>query len=88
MEKIYITNHVKSEILNICGLPALRPYNLNGLTSLFNLGINNKIDCITLEGKLRLIAAQYETGRNVMPDTISTDFTVNQCVELIVSRAK
>lgn len=88
MDKIYITNHVKSEILNICGLPAVRPYNLNGFTPLFTLGINNKISCKILESKLRLIAAQYETGKNIAPDTISTDFTVNQCVELVMSSAR
>lgn len=85
MNKIYITNHVKSEILSICGLPPIRPYNLNGFTSLFTLGINSKNACNMLEGRLQSIAAYYETGRKIVPDTISTDFTVNQCIELIIA---
>lgn len=38
-----------------------------------------------LEGRLQSIAAYYETGRKIVPDTISTDFTVNQCIELIIA---
>ena len=87
MDKVYITNHVKSEILNICGLPTIRPYNLNGFASLFSLGINNNADCEKLEGKLQSIAFQYETGKMISPNTISKDFTVNQCIKLVLSIA-
>jgi hypothetical protein len=86
MEKVYITNHVKSEILNICGLSNIRPYNLNGFTSLFTLGFSTTPQCKLLEGKLQEIAAQYNTGKYVIPDTISSDFTVNECVELIMTK--
>ncbi|MFD2871522.1 hypothetical protein ACFS5N_03510 [Mucilaginibacter ximonensis] len=85
MNKIYITNHVKSEILSICGLPAIKPYNLNGFTSLSTLGINSKNACSMLESKLQTIAMHYETGTKILPDTISSDFTVNQCVKLVMA---
>lgn len=85
IDKVYITNHVKLEILNICGLSSIKPYNLNGLTSLFTLGFNTKPKCKQLEGKLQEIAAEYNTGKLIRPDTISSDFTINQCVELIMT---
>lgn len=85
IDNVYITNHVKLEILNICGLSDIKPYNLNGLTSLFTLGFSTKPQCKQLEGKLQEIAAEYKTGKFVKPDTISSDFTVNQCVELIIT---
>jgi hypothetical protein len=87
MDKIYITNHVKLEILNICGLSNLKPYNLNGFTSLFTLGFCTLPQYKLLEDKLQEIAAQYNTGKSVIPDTISSDFTVNECVKLIINTA-
>ena len=84
MDKVYITNHVKLEILNICGLSGIRPYNLNGFTPLFTLGFSTMPQCKLLEEKLQEIAAQYNTGKSITPDTISFYFTVNECVELIM----
>jgi hypothetical protein len=84
MDKIYITNHVKLEILTVSGLSTTQPYNLNGFTSLYTLGYNNMPHCKLLEERLQIIAAQYNTGKSIKPDTISADFTVNQCVELVM----
>lgn len=84
MEKVYITNHVKLEIVNICGLTDVKPYNLNGYTSLLALGCNTLIKCKLLENRLQEIASQYNTGRMVEPNVISSNLTVNECVNLIL----
>lgn len=84
MDKVYITNQVKQEILDICGLTDMKPYNLNGLTSLFTLGCNTRPKCRLVANKLQEIAVQYNTGRLVEADTISADLTVNECVSLIL----
>ncbi len=83
---IHITNHVKLEILNTCGLTTMKPYNLNGYTTLFTLGFNTKTQYEILEDKLQSIAAYYKTGKTIIPNTISADFTINQCIELIMVR--
>jgi hypothetical protein len=84
MNKIYITNHVKLEILNTCGLATMKPYNLNGSITLLTLGFNTEQQYEILENKLRSIAVYYNTGKKIIPNTISADFTINQCVELVM----
>ncbi|MDB5030597.1 hypothetical protein [Mucilaginibacter sp.] len=84
MEKIYITNQVKLEILNIGGLASTQPYNLNGFTPLFTLGYSNFPHCKILEDRLQSIAIQYNTGKLILPDSISEDLTVKQCIELVM----
>lgn len=86
MDKIYITNHVKLEILNICGISTIQPYNLNGYTALFALGFSSTSHCKILENKLQEIALQYNTGKSITPNSISTNLTVNQCVELVMMK--
>jgi hypothetical protein len=86
MDKIYITNHVKLEILNICGISTVRPYNLNGYTALFTLGLSNASHCKILESRLQEIALQYDTGKSIIPNSILPNFTVNQCIELVMMK--
>jgi hypothetical protein len=86
MDKIYITNHVKLEILNICGISTVQPYNLNGYTALFTLGFSKASHCKMLESKLQEIAVQYNTGKSIIPNSISSNLTVNQCVELVMMK--
>lgn len=86
MDKIFMCNQVKLEILNICGLPTAKSYNLEGDTPLFTLGYaSNNAYCRALENKLRAIAAQYQTGKQILLGTISKDFTVNQCIKLVLA---
>jgi hypothetical protein len=86
MDKIYITNHVKLEILNICGISTVQPYNLNGHTALFTLGFSKVSLCKILESRLQEIALQYDTGKSIIPNSISPNFTVNQCIELVMMK--
>lgn len=86
MDKIFICNQVKLEILNISGLLTTKPYNLEGGTPLFNLGYtDNDRHCRTLEYKLQAIAAQYQTGRQILAGSISKNFTVNECIKLVLA---
>ena len=85
MDKIYLCNHVKLEILNICGLSTNRSYNLDGSISLVSLGYDDKTRCKLLEDRLRVIAKHYNTGKSISSGIISNNFTVNQCIKLVLT---
>jgi hypothetical protein len=85
MDKIYLSNHIKLEILNICGLPSARSYNLAGTTPLYTLGFENKQHCRQLEEKLQAMSIDYNTGRSIGAGVISKELTVSQCIQLIIT---
>lgn len=86
MDKVFISNHIKLEILAICGLPAIKPYNLAGDTPLYTLNYCNNDDfCRLLEKKLQDIAIIYNTGKIISPGDISKEYTVNDCIKLVFS---
>jgi hypothetical protein len=84
MDKIYLNNHIKLEILNICGLSNIKSYDLAGSTILHTLGYNDNAHCKLLEQKLQEIALYYNTGKLIGIGVISNKFTVSQCVQLIL----
>jgi hypothetical protein len=85
MDKIYLCNHIKLEILSICGLSTARSYNLEGHTPLFALGYDDKTHCKVLENRLQVLATHYNTGRLISSGSISRDFTVSQCIQLVLT---
>lgn len=82
MDKIFISNEIKAEILRICGISVIKPYNLAGATPLFKLN-KNEIFCRELEMQLQHIATKYQTGKTILQGEISHDYTVNQCIKLV-----
>lgn len=86
MEKIFISNQIKLEILELCGLPANRPYNLSGLAILDHLkhDEDGKL-CRKLEQKLQEIACEYKTGKIISTGSITTETSVNQCIKLVLA---
>ena len=84
MDKIYMSNQIKLEILNICGHPTVGSYNLDGKTALAVLGYHSQIHFKMLEDKLQTLATYYNTGKIITPGVISKDFTVNECIRLIL----
>jgi len=82
MDKIFISNEIKAEILRICGISLIKPYNLAGSTTLSKLN-KNEIFCRELETQLQEIATKYQTGKTISPGEISNDYTVNQCIKLV-----
>ena len=85
MDIIFISNQVKYDILNICGLPAEQSYNLLGNTPLHLIGYGqDKTLCRKLENKLQLIANEYNTGREISYGTVSEHLTVRQCIQLVI----
>ena len=84
MNKIYLSNHIKLEILNICGLPTARSYNLEGNTHLYTLGYEDSTHCKQLEDKLKVIAADYRPDQHIKIGNISKEFTVSDCIQLVL----
>jgi hypothetical protein len=85
MELIFISNQIKYDILQICGMPANRAYNLMGNISLRSIGYRSDTEmCRRLENQLRLIAKEYKTGCNIQPGAVSDALTVSQCIRLVV----
>ena len=83
MNKIHLSNHIKLEILNICGLPTARSYNLECNTHLYTLGFEDHIHCKQLEDKLKVIAADYDPERAINIGNISKEFTVSDCIQFL-----
>ncbi|MBK0380471.1 hypothetical protein [Mucilaginibacter segetis] len=85
MEKVYISNCIKYEILKICGLNTSRPYNLVTDIPLKNLGFRAKNNrCELLERRLQVIADEYNTGKQIAKGTISENITVKQCIQFLI----
>jgi hypothetical protein len=84
MDKIYISNQVKLEILRICGQPTHKAYNLPGNLTLdiFNYGYNEEL-CRILEQKLQEIASQYQTGKIILPGDVCKNHTVSECIKMV-----
>ncbi|SDT69779.1 hypothetical protein SAMN05216490_5064 [Mucilaginibacter mallensis] len=84
MDKIFISNEIKLQILKVSGLPATKPYNLAGETRLDFLNYDKDEDfCRTLEYRLQEIASQYNTGKIILEGDISKSCTVSHCVKLV-----
>jgi len=84
IDKVFISNHIKLEILKICGLSQIKPYNLQGETQLAILNISDKeVFCREIEKSLQEIASIYQTGRIITEGDVSKEFTINQCIRLV-----
>jgi len=84
MDKIFISNQIKLEILRICGQPTHKAYNLPGNLCLDVLSYdNNDKLCRILEKKLQEIASQYQTGKIILPGDVSEQNTVNDCIKMV-----
>lgn len=86
MEKVFISNQIKLEILKIWGLPANKPYNLSGQVTLDYL--KHDCDgtlCRALEQKLQEIAQDYKTGKVILNGDVTTQTSVNQCIRLVLA---
>jgi len=84
MDKIFISNQIKLEILSICGQPTFKAYNLPGNLNLdiFSYNDNEQL-CRKLEIKLQEIAQQYKTGKIILPGDVSKHHTVNDCIKMV-----
>lgn len=86
MDKIFISNQIKLEILKICGLPVVKPYNLSGQTTLNILKQDNDGTlCRRLETKLQEIASSYNTGKIITAGAVTTASSVNHCIKLVLA---
>ncbi|RFZ90300.1 hypothetical protein D0C36_21110 [Mucilaginibacter conchicola] len=85
MDRIFITNQIKFDILTTGGMPANNPYNLLAATTLIKVGYNDEIRCRLLEQRLHQIAQEYNTGKRVMEGAISQDLTVRECIQLVIA---
>lgn len=86
MEKVFISNQVKYDILNICGLPVDHSYNLLTNTPLTSIGYDKDEGlCRQLEEKLRIVAKEYNTGKRVARGDVSKNLTVRQCIQLVIA---
>jgi hypothetical protein len=86
MDKIFISNEIKLEILKLCGLPVSKPYNLSGQTILGYLkNDNNGEVCRALEEKLQQIAFAYNTGKTIVAGDVTVNCSVNYCIKLVLS---
>ncbi|WP_461449488.1 hypothetical protein [Mucilaginibacter sp.] len=84
MDKIFISNQIKLEILKVCGHPTIRPYNLPGSLRLHDLNCYHKTDfCRILEQRLQDIASHYQTGKIILPGDVSQQNTVSECIKLV-----
>lgn len=84
MDKIFISNEIKLQILKVSGQPAIKPYNLAGETRLDVLNYDTDEDfCRTLERRLQEIASDYNTGKIILKGDVSKNCTVNHCVKLV-----
>jgi hypothetical protein len=84
MDIVYISNQIKYDILTICGRPAAKAYNLLTDTPLHSMGYDDGELCRRLENKLQMVAEEYQTGRSISQGAISKNFTVRQCIELVI----
>ncbi|WP_454803954.1 hypothetical protein [Mucilaginibacter phyllosphaerae] len=86
MDKVFISNQIKFDILNISGLPVNNSYNLTANTSLKSIGYAEDDElCRKLEEKLRRVAEEYKTGRKVAEGDVSKNLTVRQCIQLVIA---
>lgn len=86
MDKIFISNEIKLQILKVSGLPATKPYNFAGETRLDILNYDKDEGyCRMLEHRLQAIASYYNTGRVIVKGDVSKSCTVNHCVKLVFS---
>ena len=84
MDKIFISNQIKLEILKICGHPTNKAYNLPGNLRLHDLNCHDKENfCHILEQKLQEIAIHYKTGKIILNGDLSQQNTVNECIKLV-----
>jgi len=84
MDKIFISNQIKLEILRISGQPTQKAYNLPGNLSLDILSYDkNEELCRVLEKKLQEIASQYQTGKIILPGDVSKQNTVSDCIKMV-----
>jgi hypothetical protein len=86
MDIVFISNQIKYDILNICGLPVEQSYNLLTNTPLQLIGYDKDEElCRRLEEKLRLVAEEYQTGKQVAKGDVSKNLTVRQCIQLVIA---
>jgi hypothetical protein len=86
MDKIFISNQIKLEILKICGLPVIKPYNLSGQATLGLLKPDNdSTHCRVLEQKLQEIAQSYNTGKVIARGDVTASSSVNHCIKLVIA---
>jgi hypothetical protein len=86
MEKVFISNQIKLEILRICGLPINKPYNLSGQVTLEYLRHDEDGTlCRALEQKLQEIAQDYKTGKVILHGDVTTESSVNYCIKLVLA---
>jgi hypothetical protein len=84
MDKIFISNQIKLEILKICGHPTTKAYNLPGRLRLYDLNCHDKENfCRILEKRLQEIASHYQTGKIILSGDISQQHTVSECIKLV-----
>jgi len=85
MDIIFISNQVKFDVLNICGKPAAKPYNLLTETPLYAIGYQENEDlCRKLERQLQEIANEYNTGKSINRGAVSKYLTVRECIEMVI----
>ncbi|MCO5934009.1 hypothetical protein NAF17_00535 [Mucilaginibacter sp. RB4R14] len=86
MDIVFISNQIKYDILNICGLPVDSSYNLLTTTPLKSIGYDRDEElCRQLEEKLRVVAEEYNTGRRVEKGDVSQNLTVRECIQLVIA---
>jgi len=86
MDKIFISNQIKLEILRICGLPINKPYNLSGQATLEYLKYDTDGTlCRELEQKLQEIARDYKTGKTILKGDVTTASSVSHCIRLVLA---
>jgi hypothetical protein len=86
MDIVFISNQIKYDILNICGLPVDHSYNLLTNTPLNSIGYDKDEElCRKLEEKLRIVAEEYNTGKRVVKGDVSKNLTVRQCIQLVIA---
>lgn len=84
MDKIFISNEIKLQILKVSGQPVTKPYNLAGETRLDILNYDKDEDfCRMLERRLQEIAFHYNTGKVIVKGDVSKNCTVSYCVKLV-----
>ena len=86
MDIVFISNQIKYDILNICGLPVDHSYNLLANTPLNSIGYDKDEElCRKLEEKLRIVAEEFNTGKRVVKGDVSKNLTVRQCIQLVIA---
>ncbi|GGH15803.1 hypothetical protein [Mucilaginibacter phyllosphaerae] len=86
MDLVFISNQIKYDILNICGLPVKNSYNLLTDTPLMSMGYDKDEElCRKLEEKLCRVAEEYNTGKKVAKGDVSKNLTVRQCIQLVIA---